>query len=343
MRSAQGLTGVSRAPITGSAWVVGAVFAVALSGCTRGPATVTPDSVGNSTPTAVASTNPVAPVAPVDSAVPVAPESSSPPKPRPAVARSATYVALGDSFASGVGSGGPYTGGSCMRSTTSYPGLLDRAGRVATAVNAACGGAKVEQVRASQLSVLRAAEAKSGSKGVGLVTISVGGNDIGYSSLLVTCATTPADCQRPEFLAKVARSTAALGATLTPLYREIRATAPAARIVVMGYPAFFPEKPSSLWAVSTPVGDVRVGVTLQRTVNRVIAGLNAQLAASAAASGSGAEVLIPRFSGHDLTVPRAERWINGVVLENGNPSPDSLHPSAAGYQALARQLTAAIS
>jgi len=230
-----------------------------------------------------------------------------------------------------------------MRSNTSYPGLLDRAGRVATAINAACGGAKVEQVRASQLPVLAAAQDKAGAKGIGLVTISVGGNDIGYSSLLVTCATAPADCQRPEFLAKVARSTATLGSKLTPLYREIRAAAPNARIIVMGYPSFFPEQPKTLWSVSTPFGDVRVGVTLQRTVNRVISGLNAQLAASAAASGSGAEVLVPRFTGHDLTAPRSERWINGVVLVNGSPSPDSLHPSAAGYQALARQLTAAIS
>ena len=53
----------------------------------------------------------------------------------------AAYVALGDSYSSGVGAGS-YIGssGSCDRSTNSYPALWDAANQPASYVSEACSG-----------------------------------------------------------------------------------------------------------------------------------------------------------------------------------------------------------
>ncbi len=90
------------------------------------------------------------------------------------------YVALGDSYSSGVGAGS-YIGssGSCDRSTNAYPALWDAANQPASYVSEACSGATTATVLSSQLSALSAATT--------LVSITVGGNDVGFSSVMETC------------------------------------------------------------------------------------------------------------------------------------------------------------
>ena len=81
--------------------------------------------------------------------------------PAQASAQSAVaYVALGDSYSSGVGAGS-YIGssGSCDRSTNSYPALWDAANQPASYVSEACSGATTATVLSSQLSALSPASA----------------------------------------------------------------------------------------------------------------------------------------------------------------------------------------
>src|SRR5688500_4909692 len=91
-----------------------------------------------------------------------------------------SYVALGDSYASGTGTRSYISDGtSCQRSTYAYPSLI--AASRGYALNfKACSGAKIPDVTNNQLGALTTA--------TNYVTISVGGNDAGFSSVLTECA-----------------------------------------------------------------------------------------------------------------------------------------------------------
>ena len=66
----------------------------------------------------------------------------------PANAATVNYVALGDSYSSGVGAGNYYSSsGSCDRSPNAYPALWAAANSVTTFTFAACSGAKVSMWR----------------------------------------------------------------------------------------------------------------------------------------------------------------------------------------------------
>src|SRR6202000_3126459 len=87
------------------------------------------------------------------------------------------YVALGDSYSSGVGAGS--TSGSCAQSPNAYAPLWGEANSPASFTFAACSGARTSDVINSQLSSLSASTT--------LVSITIGGNDAGFSSIMETC------------------------------------------------------------------------------------------------------------------------------------------------------------
>src|SRR5690349_15814765 len=98
----------------------------------------------------------------------------------PAGAAGPSYVALGDSYSSGVGTRTYINDGtSCQRSTKAYPYLIAQA-RGYTLNFQACSGAKTADVTANQLGAL--------NTGTRYVTISIGGNDAGFSDVLTECA-----------------------------------------------------------------------------------------------------------------------------------------------------------
>ena len=80
------------------------------------------------------------------------------------------YVALGDSYSSGVGAG-DYTGGSCRRSSHAYSALWAAEHSPASYRSAACSGATTASVLSGQLSAV--------TSDTTFVTITIGGNDVG--------------------------------------------------------------------------------------------------------------------------------------------------------------------
>src|SRR5882672_5021375 len=95
-------------------------------------------------------------------------------------AAASQYVALGDSYSSGVGTRVFYSeSGSCKRSPEAY-GPKIAAARGYTLSFQACSGAKTTDVNGKQLGTL------SGS--TALVTITIGGNDAGFSNVILNCA-----------------------------------------------------------------------------------------------------------------------------------------------------------
>ena len=99
-----------------------------------------------------------------------------------AVVRTAAvhYVALGDSYSSGVGAGSYISAsGNCERSTDAYPEQWAGSHSPASFVSVACSGATTADVLSSQVSAL--------STSTTLVSITIGGNDAGFSSVMETC------------------------------------------------------------------------------------------------------------------------------------------------------------
>src|SRR5689334_9215862 len=86
----------------------------------------------------------------------------------PAVAASSIdYVALGDSYSSGVGA--PGQTGSCLRSPYGYPAQWAAAQQPRTFTDITCGGAQTSDVIATQAPAI--------PDGTDLVSITIGGND----------------------------------------------------------------------------------------------------------------------------------------------------------------------
>src|ERR1044072_3287321 len=89
------------------------------------------------------------------------------------------YVALGDSYASGLGAGSYGDSGSCKRIATVYGQLWANANAPSAFEFVACSGAVTSDVLASQVGAL--------SADTSLVTISIGGNDAGFADVMTDC------------------------------------------------------------------------------------------------------------------------------------------------------------
>ena len=219
------------------------------------------------------------------------------------------YVALGDSYASGTGTRSYVAGGtSCQRSTTPYPSLIATA-KGLTLRFQACSGARVPDVRL-QLGALSTATT--------YVTVSVGGNDAGFSDVVRECATPywAGDCDAAVDRAQ-AYISGTLPASLSSLYSAIRSKAPNARVVVVGYPRLFMGEDCNAGTWFSPAEMTRLNATADQ-LNSVT---------SRAASGAGFRFANPTtaFTGH--AVCDDVEWLNGL----SDPTSESYHPNRSGH------------
>ena len=95
-----------------------------------------------------------------------------------------TYAALGDSYSSGVGTGSYTLDSACKRGVYAYPYLWTQKHPGTTLSFVACSGAKTSDLLANQIEAVTSATT--------LVTMTIGGNDIGFASLIYQC--TLGDC-----------------------------------------------------------------------------------------------------------------------------------------------------
>jgi lysophospholipase L1-like esterase len=262
--------------------------------------------------------------------------------PAHAAAPAGRYVALGDSYTSG-----PLIPDqvdlNCVRSNRNYPSLVARAIGSASFADVSCGGATTGDILnagkgtlglpvPAQLSAVTAATA--------LVTIGIGGNDIGFSGIVSACAQdgignpfgTPCrDRYTSGGTDQLQARIAAAEPKVAAVIRAVRSAAPNARIVVVGYPTIVPDSGYGCWpTVPFAFGDVPYLRSVARS-------LNAMLARTAAAGGAEyADTYTPSI-GHDVCRGRSVRWVEGVVPEN--PAAP-FHPNAAGEQGMATAVTA---
>jgi len=228
----------------------------------------------------------------------------------PAQAAPPSYVALGDSYSSGVGTRTYLNDGtSCQRSVYAFPSLIAAARGYALNFRA-CSGAKVSDVTSTQLSAL--------SAGTSYVTISVGGNDAGFTSVLTTCAQ-PAwlsDCNGAIAKART-YITNTLPGSLATLYAAIRSHAPNATVVVVGYPRLFNGEDCNALTWFSPSEESSLNATADL--------MNSKLAAAASAKGFAFANPTSAFVGH--AVCGDPEWLNGL----SNPISESYHPNRIGH------------
>ncbi|MER5435130.1 SGNH/GDSL hydrolase family protein [Streptomyces sp. NPDC002588] len=219
------------------------------------------------------------------------------------------YVALGDSYASGVGAGYYDTAsGACKRSTLNYPALSQAAHDGYTLKDVSCSGATIADVRANQLSAL--------SADTDIVSLTVGGNDAQFTTVVQDCLlNTDSYCQTAaSWMSVYARGQ--MVTDLAGLYKDIKAKAPNAKIVVLGYP-------QAISSTGTcPVIDLDAA---KRTYMNGFADALAEGTKAAAAQQSVTFVdMRDTFKGHGAC--GSDPWIND--LSNAS---EVFHPNLAGY------------
>ncbi|MGW2178460.1 SGNH/GDSL hydrolase family protein [Streptomyces sp. NPDC001732] len=218
------------------------------------------------------------------------------------------YVALGDSYSSGVGAGSYLSdSGDCRRSTKSYPYLWAAANSPSSFAFVACSGATTSSVASTQLGALNSS--------TGLVSVTAGGNDVGFANVMQDCVLSGEAACLSSVNSAVSQVQNVLPGKLSSLYTSIRSRAPQARVVVLGYPRFYQLSGSCIAGLSEKE---------RSAINNASDVLNGVIAKQAANAGFTFSSVVDEFSGHELC--SGDAWLHSVTL----PVYNSYHPKAAG-------------
>ena len=296
---------------------------------------VSTQATANPTPSAASSSR--AGAGPASSAASAAPADGA--------ASAGSVVALGDSYTAGALLPlDPHADpAGCLRSTRAYPVLVARALH-ARLTDVACTNAGVKEMTAAQ-------QTYSGTKNPAqldalapddkLVLLTLGGDDIGFLSVLRECMKVSigdlsgSPC-KARYTAggtdQLAANVAAEASKIAQVLAAIRQRAPQARVFLVGYPDLFPQSGSCWPVVPITSGDIAYlrGIEIKA---------NAMLAADARAAGDTFVNTYAPTAGHDFCQPESTRDVEGLI-------PGSLalpfHPNARGQQAMANAVLAAV-
>ncbi|WP_322785153.1 SGNH/GDSL hydrolase family protein [Streptomyces profundus] len=219
-----------------------------------------------------------------------------------------SYVAVGDSYSSGVGAGSyDDSSGDCRRSTVAYPQLWADANAPDDFAFTACSGAVTTDVINEQLAPLDAATT--------LVSISVGGNDAGFADAMQTCVLQGTDACLTAVATADAYITGTLPGRLDAVYSAISGAAPNAQVVVLGYPRMYELGGTCSFGISEEA---------RAAINGASDNLSTVIEKRAADHGFTYGDVRPAFTGHEIC--SADSWLHSVTIPVG----DSYHPTAAG-------------
>lgn len=243
------------------------------------------------------------------------------------------YVALGDSYSAGPlipPQGGLPPG--CLRSGQNFPSVVAAGIGAAEFVDVSCSGATTDDFTAPQNVVLGQAppqfDALTGDED--LVTLTIGGNDIGFADIIQRCALTSplnplgAGC-KDSYGTTLDERIAAAGEKVATALAAIVARAPHATVALVGYPALLPDEgPGCFPVVPFSPGDVAWLRAVEKS-------LNATLEAQAEAAGvTFVDTYTPTI-GHDMCQVPGVKWIEGL-LPTAPAAP--AHPNAQGMRAM---------
>lgn len=251
------------------------------------------------------------------------------------------YAALGDSYTASPLTG-PLAGGppGCLRSNNNYPHLVAKA-RGATLDDVSCSGATTRDFAAAQSVTGGSNPAQYGAlkADTQLVSIGIGGNDIGFGDIVKNCISalpvgTPCkDRYTAGGTDQLRAKIATLGTTLGTVLREVHRRAPDADVLLVGYPDILPATgPGCYPALPYTPGDVAYLRGILDTLNSTIK----------KAAGSGDATYVDTYTptlGHDVCQAPGTKWIEGLV-PTAPAAP--VHPNAQGAAAISRAVIATL-
>jgi lysophospholipase L1-like esterase len=253
-----------------------------------------------------------------------------------------SYVGLGDSYTAG-----PLiplqetTPLGCLRSDHNYPHLVAAALGVGEFRDPSCSGAETEDMTTAQgvSPGPNPPQFDSLDAATELVTLGIGGNDIGFSEITENCASlTPTGhpCQDHYVVNgqdELADRIEATAPKIATVLEGIRLRAPNARILVVGYLAILPESGPGCWPLLPITPE---DVPYLRDVQKQ---LNAMLADQAEASGAEFVDAYRASIGHDACQLPGIRWVEPAVP--ASPAAP-VHPNLFGMQGYATAVLAQV-
>lgn len=238
------------------------------------------------------------------------------------------YVALGDSYSSGVGAGDYDPGASdCKRSANAYSSLWAKElskEPVAKFTFVACSGAKTADVESNQLGAL--------SSETTLVTMTIGGNDVGFAPTVAQCLITGLFAEQLCINAVVAagkQASNSMPAVLGSLYKQIKEKAPNAKVLILGYPHIFETGDCGAFGFSDSV---------RSAINESTSVLNGVIKKVASANGFTYIDGEQAFRGRGLCTTAA----GGAWLTDASAGSELYHPNQDGQRAYAVALDAGV-
>jgi lysophospholipase L1-like esterase len=261
-------------------------------------------------------------------------------------------VALGDSYAAGLGIPGRAgaTAG-CGQSGGSYPYLVARSLRLGL-TDMSCSSATIASLSAAQTigGGTNPAQLSAVSSATTLVTLGIGGNDVGWTSVIARCAEmdlipvlipgraasglTPCKGYYTSHgTDQLRRRISGVAGPLAETLRRIRDRAPRARVYVVGYPDLLP---ASGGGCGNTLGITKGDIAF---LDSEELRLNGMLRQVALAAGDGYIDTYTPSEGHGACSPAASRWIE-PLLPNALAAP--LHPNAVGERGMAAAIIGAV-
>ncbi|GAB3278873.1 SGNH family lipase [Sinomonas notoginsengisoli] len=260
------------------------------------------------------------------------PAAAAPPSPL-------NYVNFGDSYSAGWGAYPPTAGQNPNITAAPCPiggrpdqvTMLAHLKSVTLSGDYACAGATVSAEPSipgtptiAQQAMLAASDGKL-NPSTGLVTLTAGGNDVGFADFVRGCAAdrTPSAvyCQALAAQGLLVAESLNLAGTIG----TIRGAAANAQIVWLGYPHLFAQagEPTTVVAGGGVLSPAAATVAAAATDQ-----FNAILADKARAAGATFVDVTAKFDGHEIG--SSDPWIN-MVPPTSPLAPFNLHPTATGY------------
>jgi lysophospholipase L1-like esterase len=250
------------------------------------------------------------------------------------IAPGSHYVALGSSFAAGPGITTPadQPRNRCARSIDNHAHLLARV-RGLRLTDVTCSGATTAHLLGPWAEIPPQIDAVTPD--TALVTITIGGNDVGYITALMAASCSLAAAPPPGFGPRGCPSAptvteqtwTGLDQSLRAIVAAIRRKAPAARIVFVDYVTVLPDE-GGCAAAPLPAGQADAS----RATARRLAALTARVAADTHVGLVTASALSLEHS-----ACAADPWVTGFP-QAGGPAFVPYHPNASGMAAVAAAL-----
>ncbi len=252
------------------------------------------------------------------------------------------YVALGDSYTAAplvLNQVGTPIG--CARSDHNYPSVVRAALGAPVFRDVSCSSATTEDMLGAQnvLGGANVPQFSALSDDATLVTIGIGGNDVGLVGAATTCvglgllAPTGSACRshfaEPGGGDALSDQIVAAAPKIAATLQGIRERAPQARVLIVGYPDVTPRNGKGCYPL-VPLSDDDISY-----LDGQLRATNAMIAEQAGANDAEYVDTYEESSGHDVCTLPPTRWFEGLV-----PTMPAfpIHPNVMGEASMARSV-----